>query len=143
MNHLLIRLSIMLLGGLVLAACTTLQGGARGGEGYSVIHGQQAFMDWNATAQAGDRATLSDVAMQIWPGEYLLVFDGDGSIYARCFYISLTGQQVEQIRLRGMSGNEERVDVRVELDREAQRSNICSSEGHSSIRLVEILSSAE
>jgi len=130
---------IVLFAGFVLAACTALPMEGLGAEAGPLIGGHQEFLDWNETAEVGERATLLNVTFHIWPREHMLVFEGDGSIYARCFYISLTDQQVQEIRRSRMSVNGELVDVRVELGGETHGSNVCSRDDRSQIRLISIV----
>ncbi|SDM06767.1 hypothetical protein [Maricaulis salignorans] len=139
MTGLVIRLTGAFVLAMVLTACVGSNDAQRMGQNNEVIETYQDFVEWGVDVENGAQVWLSNVTVRLWPGEYLLVFQGSGSSYGRCLNVPLTDQQVQDVRQARWSVNEDALDVLVEVSGQAVVPGLCSGDAQASVPAVSIL----
>jgi hypothetical protein len=122
------RLTSTLFWVVLLTACMSSNRLQASGQGDEAIETYQEFLEWSADAEIGAQVWLSPMTVRLWPGEHILIFQGPGSSYERCLYVSLTDHQVQEVRRERWSVNEDALDVLIEVSEQTVASGLCSGD---------------
>lgn len=103
---------------------------------HSTIRSYTEFLEWLKQSPLKSRVNLKGVAILLWPGEQIVVFDGKGLIYDRCYYIHLDQQQVRRLRSMKTSEDGIEVDALVETGEDVSPGNLCAPGLRRIVRVV-------
>lgn len=120
------RLTSALVLAVLLTACVSSNRLQALGQSDEAIDTYQDFLEWSVDAEVGAQVWLSPMTVRLWPGEHILIFQGPGSSYERCLYVSLTDHQVQEVRRERWSVNEDALDVLIEVSEQTVAAGLCS-----------------
>lgn len=118
-------------------ACTSVASYSSDEASIQAVHSHSQFLAWVEAANAGDRVRLQNANIQVWPGEQLIVFTGEGNKYERCFKTALTAEQVARVRMFEGQENESWDNIIVAATARITQANICSQQSHRAVDVVE------
>lgn len=134
----LVRHLISVMSAVCITACSSSYRMQGFDQDVTEIRTYQDFLDWSAEADIGAQIWLSNVTVRLWPGEYLVIFSGTGSSYERCLFVSLTDQQVREIRQGNWSANEDSLEALIEVSGQASGANVCSGSARTTVPSVTV-----
>lgn len=129
--------SLLLLVVCAQVACTSVTSYSSDDASIETVHSHSQFIAWLETANAGHRVRLQNANIQVWPGEQLVVFVGEGNKYARCFKTALTAKQVARVRMFDGPEDKSWDNIIVEATARITQSNICSQQSHRAVDVIE------
>ncbi|MBE5073192.1 hypothetical protein IM511_02595 [Erythrobacteraceae bacterium E2-1 Yellow Sea] len=129
--------SLLLLVLCAQVACTSVASYSSDEASIETVHSRSQFLRWLEAANAGDRVRLQNASIQVWPGEQLIVFAGEGNKYERCFKTALTAKQIARVRMFDGQEDESWDNIIVAATARIIQANICSQQSHKAIDVVE------
>ena len=123
----------------LLTACVSSNRLQALGQSDEAIETYQDFVEWSLDAEIGAQVWLSPVTVRLWPSEHILIFQGSGSSYERCLYVSLADHQVQDVRRERWSVNEDALDVLIEVSEQTVAAGLCSGDTEAIIPALSVL----